>query len=455
MTFNSLLFIFCFLPILMILYYIVRLPILRNIVLVLFSFLFYSWLDPSSLVLMVVIILWNYLTGIEIERATIQRKKRIALISGVVFNVGILCIYKYFNFFFGFLPFQLTLSMPIGLSFFTFSAISYIADVYMGKVECQYNLLELSLYISFFGKVSMGPIVQYGKMRDQLKEREIDQQMIGLGLRLFVIGLIKKVIFADQFALLWSNLANNTSVAGTWLYAISYMLQIYFDFSGYSDMAIGISRIFGFEFEPNFDHPYMATSVQDFWRRWHISLSRWFRDYIYIPLGGSRVENKVYVRNIFVVWLCTGLWHGANFTFILWGLYFGCILLIEKFWLKKILDKLPNIFGRLYTLFIVLISWVLFMSPSIIEAFQCMGRMFGIGTKALVDVDFRFMMDSYGFWIFTGIIFCTNIYDYIENIIFKFRNGEKLLIGMYILLFFVAIAFIVASTFQSFLYFAF
>lgn len=303
----------------------------------------------------------------------------------------------------------------------------------------------------------MGPIVSYHDMENQLENRTVSKTQYASGVVLFSKGLIKKVLLADQLSYVYSVLTPNQSVLGVWLLAICYMLQIYFDFSGYSDMAIGLSRFFGFDFAPNFEHPYTAISVQDFWRKWHISLSRWFRDYLYIPLGGNRVDQKTYIRNIFIVWFSTGLWHGANWTFIVWGLYYGCFLLLEKFFLKEKLDKLPRWISRIYTLFVVLIGWVFFMSPSLGSAFSVIGKMFGIGAKAFIDNQASFMLKSYLILFIFAILFSTKMYDNLQILIYnKFKiKAVYATWAVYIIMLIVCIAFIVGGTYRSFLYFAF
>lgn len=454
MVFNSLIFVFLFLPISVLLYQIVPGVKIKKIVLLLLSLLFYCWANPVSLGLLIISILWNYLTGLEINLHE-GFSKKVVFIIGVLFNILILGIYKYANFFLGFTGLHLDLSLPVGLSFFTFSAISYIADVYMNKSNPQKSLLAVALYISFFGKVSMGPIVQYHDMEEELESfTRLNVVTFGAGMQKFIKGLVKKAILADQFSLLYANLSGNETVLGTWLFAIAYMLQIYFDFSGYSDMAIGLSSLFGFHFNENFDHPYVATSVQDFWRRWHISLSRWFRDYIYIPLGGNRGGNIIYIRNIFIVWLCTGLWHGANWTFIVWGLYYGVLLLLEKFVLKDVLQYMPKFICRIYTLLLVLIGWVFFMSDSIVDAINTIGRMVGIYTTGLANFETFFSLKQFIVFLVMGIFFCTPVQEKIEKYINK-NLAVSMNFILYVVLFIVAIAFVVSSTFQSFLYFAF
>ncbi|MDO4465639.1 MAG: MBOAT family O-acyltransferase [Bacillota bacterium] len=454
MVFNSLIFIFLFLPISVLLYQIVPGIKIKKFVLLLMSLLFYCWANPISLVLLLISILWNYFTGLEIQLYE-GTKRKIVFIIGILFNILILGIYKYANFFLGFTGLHFDLSLPVGLSFFTFSAISYIADVYMNKVNPQKSLLMVALYISFFGKVSMGPIVQYHDMEEQLQSfMRLNVVTFGAGMKKFIKGLVKKAILADQFSMLFAALNGNETVLGTWLFAIAYMLQIYFDFSGYSDMAIGLSSMFGFEFAENFDHPYIATSVQDFWRRWHISLSRWFRDYIYIPLGGNRVSNVLYIRNIMIVWLCTGLWHGANWTFIVWGIYYGILLLLEKFVLNDILKKMPTFVRHLYTLILVLIGWVFFMSNSLPEALNILSRMLGIYATGLANFETFFSLKQFLFFLVFGCLFCMPIQEKIETFISK-KLAVSMNLIVYVLFFVIAIAFVVSSTFQSFLYFAF
>ena len=425
--------------------------------LIICSLLFYSWGQPASLVLMLVTILWDYFTGIELT--LYEGKKRRAIFwIGVLFHVLILMIYKYFNFIFGFTSIHVQLALPVGLSFFTFSAISYLADVYLGKSQAQNNILSLALYLSFFGKVSMGPIVQYHDMEAYLtKQHKISVIQFGEAFQKIMKGLAKKVIIADQLSLMYSTLSTNSTWLGTWLCAIAYMLQIYFDFSGYSDMAIGISRLFGFEFDENFDHPYIADSVQNFWRRWHISLSRWFRDYIYIPLGGNRVSDQLYIRNIFVVWFLTGIWHGASLNFIVWGLYYGLLLLAERFVWKDKLSHLPKFIQHIYTLFLVLIGWVFFMSPSLGSAFKTIFAMFGLGVKGIWDNQALFSLRQNLILIVLASLFSMPIFDVLQKRFVYILKQKSIILSVcfWFILFLISIAFIVGNTFQSFLYFAF
>lgn len=456
MVFTDLIFLFCFLPISVLLTKLIRNIKLQNILLVVLSLLFYAWSNPIYVVLLILSILWNYFTAFELEAQDDEKTKKILLIVSVVVNLFILGFYKYTGFLMDILHIQsdLKIALPVGLSFFTFSELSYIFDVYNGKSKPQKNIILFTLYVSFFGKISMGPIVSYHEMEDQLRNRTLSKAQYASGMVLISKGLIKKVLLADQLSYVYSILQNNTSTLGVWLLAISYMLQIYFDFSGYSDMAIGLSKFFGFDFKPNFDHPYTATSVQDFWRKWHISLSQWFRDYLYIPLGGNRVDKNTYIRNIFIVWFCTGLWHGANWTFILWGLYYGCLLLLEKFFLR---EKLPKPISHIYTLLVVLIGWVFFMSPNITTAFSTLGKMIGIGTTTFANNQAKFMLKSYFILFVLAILLSTKVYDRIQIFVYNQHKMKAVYTTwtIYIILLIVCIAFIVGGTYHSFLYFAF
>lgn len=459
MVFTDLIFLFCFLPISVLLTKQIRNIKLQNILLVVFSLLFYAWSNPIYVVLLILSILWNYFTAFELEAQDDEKTKKILLIVSVVVNLFILGFYKYTGFLMDILHIQsnLKIALPVGLSFFTFSELSYIFDVYNGKSKPQKNIILFTLYVSFFGKISMGPIVSYHEMEDQLTNRTFSKAQYASGIVLFSKGLIKKILLADQLSYVYSILQNNTSTLGVWLLAISYMLQIYFDFSGYSDMAIGLSRFFGFDFKPNFDHPYTATSVQDFWRKWHISLSQWFRDYLYIPLGGNRVDKNTYIRNIFIVWFCTGLWHGANWTFILWGLYYGCLLLLEKFFLREKLEKLPKPISHIYTLLVILIGWVFFMSSNITTAFSTLGKMISIGTTTFANNHAKFMLKSYFLLFILAILLSTKVYDKIQIFVYNQYKMKAVYTTwtIYIILIIVCIAFIVGGTYHSFLYFAF
>ncbi len=364
MVFSSATFLFAFLPLVTGAYYLCKNRVYRNAVLLLASLLFYSWGEPRLLLLLIAATAAAYVGGLAIDRG---RCRRLALTVTVVLLVGNLFVFKYLNFFADSLfPGNLLprLTLPIGISFYTFQILSYVIDLYRGSIRVQRNFFRLLLYVSFFPQLIAGPIVRYQTVESEIRDRRECIEDVAAGLRRFTLGLAKKVILANRIALLAETVyAGDAAVYGTalyWLAAVAYALQIYFDFSGYSDMAIGMGRMFGFHFLENFDHPYCALSVTDFWRRWHISLSSWFRDYIYIPLGGNRVRRSRWVLNLLLVWALTGFWHGAQWNFLLWGLYYGLLLLVEKCLLGRVLDRLPKAVRWVYTAFFVLIGWVLF-----------------------------------------------------------------------------------------------
>ena len=450
MVFNSLFFIFAFLPVSILVYNVLPKMNFKNMWLLIVSLIFYSWGNPAGVLLLILSILWNYLSSREMELCESDKKKKVCFWISVLVNLAILASFKYTNFFF-----QTTL--PIGLSFYTFSAISYLADVYTNKTSANSNLISLGLYIAFFGKVSMGPIVLYHDMETQLRQRTVDTTLFGQGCFLFVKGLFKKVVFADQFALVYQMLQSNTTFLGSWLMVIAFSLQLYFDFSGYSDMAIGIAKVFGFQFKKNFNHPYIACNAQDFWRRWHISLSTWFKEYLYIPLGGNREGTKIFIRNIFIVWLCTGIWHGASWTFIVWGLYYAIILLLEKFYIRDFLDKFPKWFSHIYALLVIAIGWVFFMSSNLSEAVQTLGHLFFFGISAFGNAQSFFLLRTYGFILVLGILFSTPLFEYIQNfILIRLKDKSLLILNiLYFVVFIICIAFIVGSSMQMFLYSAF
>lgn len=451
MIFNDLFFIFLFLPLALILFNAFKKVSIQNVILILLSLIFYAWGNPLTLIVLLISITFNYFSALYFDGETEEKRKKIEFIFAIVFNLLILIIYKY-------TPFGTQSDMiPIGLSFFTFSSISYLADVYMGKAPVAKNWFDLTLFISFFPKISMGPIAYYQDFYPQIRDHSLSSQKLSGGTILFIKGLTKKVLLADQLALLFANLAGNTSVLGSWIYALAYMFQIYFDFSGYSDMAIGLASMFGFDIKKNFDHPYLAVNVQDFWRRWHISLSIWFRNYVYIPLGGNRVGKSKYIRNILIVWFLTGLWHGNNATFIVWGLYFAGFLLLEKFFLKERLDKLPRIIGHVYSLFVIFIGWIFFFSPNLMNAFVNIGHLFGIGTTSLVNADALFEITSSIPLLILSIFLSTNISNKLIVLLYNKTKNHAIpvMVGIYLLLFIVCIIFLVGSTYQSYLYFAF
>lgn len=460
MAFTNLFFIFGYLPLTLIGYQFCRNQKIKNIFLLIVSWLFYAWAGLPGFLVLMITTLWIFACGRQIDLLDqAQNEKKSWFVGGsIAFLVLILFVYKYLNVWinglFGLAP--LDLGMPLGLSFYIFSAISYLADVAMKKAPVQKNFLDLALYVGFFAKLTMGPISEYRDFKDQLENRKLTSENLSQGTLLFFKGLVKKVIFADQLALMFASLQSETSVLGVWLLSLAYTFQLYFDFSGYSDMAIGMGKWFGFEIPKNFDHPYIADSVQNFWRRWHISLSTWFRDYVYIPLGGSRVEKSKLVRNILIVWLLTGIWHGANLTYILWGLYYGILLLIERFYGKKLLERLPH-FARIVLIFLIAnFGWVFFFSPTCGEAFRLLGCMFGIA-EGFVNSKALFALSQYIGLLLASFIFATPIIDRVQERILTIwkQKGVLLMSAVYIFLFVACIGMLVSSTSQTFLYNAF
>ena len=365
MLFSSIPFLYYFLPVVLMVYFLVPRS-WQNAVLLLSSLFFYGWGEPKHLLLMAGSILLFYLFGLAVDRS---RRKKFWLAVSVISGAALLGVFKYADFFVesvngltGLSIPLLHLALPIGISFYLFQCVSYVIDVYRGDVTVQKNLLKFGTYVSMFPQLIAGPIVRYADVAPQLDSRTTNWNDFADGLSRFLVGLGKKVLLANQFGALIKafRASESPSVLFFWVYALAFTLHIYFDFSGYSDMAIGLGRMFGFHFLENFNYPYLSRSATEFWRRWHISLSSWFRDYIYIPLGGSRVSRPKWVRNIFIVWGLTGFWHGAAWNFLLWGLYYGVLLVVEKFWLGKVLDKLPSVLRWLYTFFVVNLGWVFF-----------------------------------------------------------------------------------------------
>jgi len=461
MVFSSITFLFYFLPIVLIIYYLVPSK-WRNGVLLIASFIFYFYGEPTYVILMLFSIVSTYIFGILMDKY--KKYAKLFLILSICSSVGILIYFKYINFIIENINLWLTnkidfiyVALPIGISFYTFQMISYIVDVYRGQAKVQKNIFKLAMYVSLFPQLIAGPIVRYTTIENQLNEREYTFEKFAIGVRRFIIGLGKKILIANVLGKLNSTFLASTdnSVLFYWLYAISVMLQIYFDFSGYSDMAIGLGKLFGFEFLENFNYPYIATSITDFWRRWHISLSTWFRDYIYIPLGGNRVSTLKWIRNIIIVWLLTGLWHGAAWNFIIWGLYFGILLIIEKIFLEKTLKKLPKVLARIYVLIIIMISFIIFNGEEWSQILKNIGGLVGIGNMPIVSEESIYYLKSYLIVIIIGIIGATPI---LKNIlacdrIHKFINYIEpiFLLAMLIL----CTSYIIDGSFNPFLYFRF
>lgn len=392
MAFSTLVFPFVFLPVSLILYFVLP-KRLKNAALVVCSLVFFAWGTPEYLVLMVLDIAFHYFAGRELALQKARgRSGRFVLVSSVLVNLLLLGFFKYYGFLVDNLNALLgtalrarELPMPIGVSFFTFSLLSYLFDVYRDRAPAARNVLDFSLYVTFFPKLVSGPIVQYAEMEPQLRDHPVTREGFGSGARLFLIGLAKKVLLANTLGTTFYALSalpmTQLSTLSAWLGAVCYALMLYFDFSGYSDMAIGLASMFGFRFGKNFDYPYVSQSITEFWRRWHISLGAWFRDYVYIPCGGSRAGTVRTIANLLLVWLLTGIWHGAGWNFVVWGLYFGVILMMEKIGLLRLLEKAPVFLRHLYTMLLVMLSWAIFAFDSLGQGVQFIGALFGGGGR--------------------------------------------------------------------------
>ena len=468
MLFSSIVFLFTFLPAVMILYYL--LPVrFRNVILLLASLVFYAWGEPVYLFLMLLSILFNYFSGLDIAR-NLQDKRaaKRSLVFNLIINLAVLGFFKYEGFVLdtlnGILPVHISyhaLPLPIGISFYTFQILSYIIDVYRGNVKVQTNLPNFALYVTMFPQLIAGPIVQYADVDEQLASREVSRTKFGEGSMYFIRGLAKKVLLANTSGMIFTEVSGlakgNIAVMTAWLGAFAYMFQIYFDFSGYSDMAIGLGKMFGFEFNMNFNYPYVAKSITEFWRRWHISLSSWFRDYVYIPLGGNRVSKIKHIRNLLIVWFLTGLWHGAAWNFVAWGLYYGVILIIEKYVLSPVLDRLPDVVRHIYSIVLVVIGWVLFFSSSFGQAADYIRVMFGAGAHGFADRESMYLLTSNLILWLILIFGSTPLVHFRYEHMLRTKKWNTAIINsvVYAALFIVCIAYLVTETYNPFLYFRF
>ena len=468
MLFSSIVFLFSFLPAVMILYYL--LPVrFRNVILLLASLVFYAWGEPVYLFLMRLSILFNHFSGLDIAR-NLQDKRaaKRSLVFNLIINLAVLGFFKYEGFVLdtlnGILPVHISyhaLPLPIGISFYTFQILSYIIDVYRGNVKVQTNLPNFALYVTMFPQLIAGPIVQYADVDEQLASREVSRTKFGEGSMYFIRGLAKKVLLANTSGMIFTEVSGlakgNIAVMTAWLGAFAYMFQIYFDFSGYSDMAIGLGKMFGFEFNMNFNYPYVSKSITEFWRRWHISLSSWFRDYVYIPLGGNRVSKIKHIRNLLIVWFLTGLWHGAAWNFVAWGLYYGVILIIEKYLLSPVLDRLPDVVRHIYSIVLVVIGWVLFFSSSFGQAADYIRVMFGAGAHGFADRESMYLLTSNLILWLILIFGSTPLVHFRYEHMLRTKKWNTTIINsvVYAALFIVCIAYLVTETYNPFLYFRF
>lgn len=467
MIFSSFVFIFLFLPLVLGVYFVIKNRSYRNVVLLLASLLFYAWGEPKYIVLILFSIVINYMFAFLLERAEQLSRRKLYLSIGIIINILLLVIFKYLDF--GMYTLErligvelpLThLALPIGISFYTFQAISYLIDVFRNKIQAQRNIIKMGTYIAMFPQLMAGPIVRYDQIAEKLDNRTETSKDVALGLRRFALGFAKKVLIANNAAIIADSLYGAASVDQIgapllWLAAIAYAFQIYFDFSGYSDMAIGLGRVFGFTYPENFDYPYNATSITAFWRRWHMSLTSWFRDYVYIPLGGNRVSKPRWMFNVLVVWMLTGLWHGAAWNFVLWGLYFGVLLILERTVFKKVLSRIPKVFGWAGTMFLVVLGWVLFRVEGLSNLLGVLKEMFiSPGTLDLLFASYD-MVVALPFLVIAAIA-CVPQFK-IWGTAFTSKNvlcegiGYLFAFGLYAFSIFV----LVSSTYNPFIYFRF
>ena len=473
MVFSSSVFLMAFLPLTLLAYFIVpaRLVKVRNAVLLASSLVFYGWGEPKYIVIMLFSIVFNYASGLVIGKYTGMGNKHRAkpmLVLCVLGNLALLGIFKYTDFVVDTVN-RLTatgltlpgIALPIGISFYTFQTMSYIIDVYRGKVEPQKNLITFGAYVALFPQLIAGPIVRYSDVAVMLAGRRTNLEQAAEGIRRFIVGFGKKVLLANQIYVVWMELSSmeNLSAAAAWLGAVAFTFQIYFDFSGYSDMAIGLGKIFGFDYLENFNYPYISRSITEFWRRWHMSLSSWFKEYVYIPLGGNRKGIARQLLNISIVWALTGLWHGASWNFVMWGVYYGIILIIEKLGLLRILEKCPAAIGHVYSLLIIVIGWVIFAVEDLGDVAHYIGMMLG-STGKIADDAFIYFFES-RIWLLIACVIgstplpkmvCTAAADILKDKEALLSVIETLLLmGIFIL----SMAFLVSGSYNPFLYFRF
>lgn len=467
MLFSSIPFLFYFLPCTLILYFIAP-KCLKNAVLLAASLFFYAWGEIKYVIWMILAIVMGYIFGLLIERFRHRPTSAKLLLAASVFcSLAMLAYFKYVDFFIrnfnavtGLSVPLLNVVLPIGISFYTFQILSYTVDVYRGDVAAQKNFINLAAYVALFPQLIAGPIVRYADVEKQLNHRTHSLEQLSLGIRRFIIGLGKKIILANMLGELCSSFraSDDKSILFFWLYAVAYSLHIYFDFSGYSDMAIGLGRMFGFSFLENFNYPFISSSITEFWRRWHISLGSWFRDYVYIPLGGNRVSRKRHLFNIFLVWMLTGFWHGAAWNFIIWGIYFAILLIIEKLWLLNKLNK-QKIINHIYVIVLIIISFVIFDAASLNQALEYIGAMFGTGGYPLISTEFVYYLRSNTILLILGIAGATPLLKNIYNKISLTKTGSMIMIfaepiALSILLI-ICSAYLVDGSYNPFLYFRF
>ena len=480
MVFSTSIFIYLFLPITLIIYYLAPKKG-KNLIILLSGLLFYSWGEPIYVIVMLISTMIDYFAGLIMNHFEGRKvPRRICLIVSIVMNLGLLGIFKYSGFiaeninaiagtqiidinnmnFFGieYLPMNM---LPIGISFFTFQSMSYTIDLYLGNVKVQKNPISFAAFVTLFPQIVAGPIVRYDDVAKELDDRSITIDLIYDGIIKFIIGLSKKVLIANSIGALWTSIKAtdiaNVSVVSSWLGILAFTFQIYFDFSGYSDMAIGLGKMMGFNFPKNFDYPYLSKSISEFWRRWHITLGAWFKSYVYIPLGGNRKGMARTIFNLAVTWFLTGVWHGASWNFILWGTLYGVVIILEKLFLGKLLDKIPDIFGHIYTMLLVILGWVLFDTADLPTAGAYIAKMFGFGGGTFIDSTAMYQIATYGITFIICIIGCTNLPKLAVEALKKKSAvlvnyvGIAVMTGMFI----ICAAYLVDQTYNPFLYFNF
>ncbi len=472
MVFSSVTFLTVFLPFITGLYYLPAIFVrknnrifckYKNIILCIASLLFYAWGEPKNIVLMLLSILFNFVIALHIDKTQSNKNRKMLMVLSVLFNAGLLFFFKYSSFIVDNISLisgssikYIEPALPIGISFYTFQILSYVIDVYRKKVSVQHSILNFALYISMFPQLIAGPIVQYSVIDTQLSERTESLSAVANGIFMFVKGLAKKAVLANAAGAVFEELTaggmNKLTMLGAWTAVIFYAFQIYFDFGGYSDMARGLGGMFGFDFPINFNHPYVANSITDFWRRWHITLSSWFRDYIYIPLGGNRCSVKRHIFNLFVVWSLTGLWHGASWNFVLWGIYYFVLLVLEKYVLHSFIEKIPNFLRRIITFIFVLFGWVLFACTDLGSIFAFFKAMFGF--NGFADNSSVFVLASNAVILIIMGICSTELFSFKEH---KEDDHKYILFRFIItaLLFAVSLICLIGDTYNPFLYFRF
>ena len=463
MVFSSLIFIYFFLPIVLVSYYITPKKY-KNVVLLLSGLFFYAWGEPVYVLMMLFTTAVDYTAGRVIDRFDDRTAvRRLALIGSIVINLGILFVFKYSGFAAGIIGIDMSpLPLPVGISFYTFQSMSYTIDMYLRKIKVQKNFVNYAAYVTLFPQIVAGPIVRYEDVQNEIDCRTINSVMLGEGVGIFIKGLVKKVILANNIGMLWTEIKaldyGEISAATAWLGILAFTFQIYYDFSGYSDMAVGLGKMLGFNFPKNFDHPYISRSISEFWRRWHITLGSWFKSYVYIPLGGNRHGMAKTLRNLVIVWALTGLWHGASWNFIVWGLYFGVLIIAERLFLGKRLEKWNPILNTLYTFVLVVIGWVFFDTDTIGDAFKYIGAMFG-GGAGFFDGMAWFDLKNYGILFLLCIVCATEIPDNILISHYKKKKYSKYFINLVpfvqAALLILCTAFLVDASYNPFLYFRF